>query len=151
MYKRQIKQQTRCFLSKKIMSATTNRRSTARLLPNRIASALFVAVLFHSRILLEGIGCCEAVQTEEISVNRNDWFYSLQECDGNDENGAEDPSPLSCWTVPSTYRISSATQTQSPYEARRSGVKLSAAANEFEGFQVRVMEHIFPITFHLSH
>lgn len=63
-----------------------------------------------------------------ITVDRNDYFYSLSECDG---------APLDCWTAPSTYRFSSETENVNPFAAAtRSGLRLSAAANEFEAFQV---------------
>ena len=69
----------------------------------------------------------ETAATEELVVNPDDWFYKVSECTN---------SGLQCWTVPPTYRISSETEKESPYQATRSGLYLSGAANEFETFQI---------------
>ena len=78
---------------------------------------------------LLGTATTRAAETEEMVVDDDDWFYNVEECATS--------SSLRCWTAPTTYRISSETEKESPYSAQRSGLKLSAAANEFEGFQVR--------------
>lgn len=86
-------------------------------------NAVGVALLAFMRLM----PLCNAQASEEITVDNDDWFYQVQECAG---------TSLRCWTAPSTYRISSDTEMESPYSATRSGLKLSAAANEFETFQV---------------
>lgn len=86
---------------------------------------LVLFIVTHCLLASSSVG---SVATEEITVNADDYFYKVSEC--------ESSSNLRCWTVPSTYRISSKTEMESPYDAKRSGINLSAAANEFEGFQV---------------
>ena len=89
--------------------------------------ALLAILLWkHNRVIVPAL----SIPTEEITVDRNDFFYTISEC----ENSS---SPLTCWTAPSTYRFSSETETENPHPTTtRSGLKLSAASNEFEAFQV---------------
>jgi len=87
--------------------------------------ALSVCLWSESNVVIPA----KAVSTEEITVDRNDYFYSLGEYDG---------APLDCWTAPSTYRFSSDTERENPFAAApcSGGLRLSAAANEFEAFEV---------------